>query len=220
MGCGEFLVKYILFFSNLFFALAGLSLLGVGIAVQLKLNVVVDNIDLNVQVAPITTMVVGVVFLIAFYGCCGAIRESNCMLVTYAIFMIILMIAKIALASIIFINLDDIIAEVPIKMNQFFSRDPIAFQEIEKAFKCCGPTGAISYPNPLNLPSTCCDTTPCLIGVNTYGGCNESITSLFNTYGYTIGIVPLVIACFELVAIVFSLCLANHARNKDRRSRY
>ncbi|XP_052749599.1 CD63 antigen-like [Galleria mellonella] len=221
MGCGEFLVKYILFFSNLFFALAGLALLGLGIAIQLQIRTVVENIsDFNVEIAPITAMVVGsIVFLIAFYGCCGAIRESNCMLVTYAIFMIVLMIIKITLASLIFIQLDDIILEIPKHLNTLFNNDALAFGNIQAAFKCCGTTGPLSYPNPINLPDTCCELTPCN-AINAYPGCNDKITSLFQTYGITIGIVPLVIAAFELVAVVFSLCLANHARNKIRRTHY
>ncbi|KAJ0175926.1 hypothetical protein K1T71_008100 [Dendrolimus kikuchii] len=86
MGCGEFLVKYILFFANLAFALAGLALMGLGIAVQFQLSpITVITDSFNFEVAPITAMVLGaVVFLVSFFGCCGAIRESNCMLVTFS----------------------------------------------------------------------------------------------------------------------------------------
>ncbi|XP_059062805.1 uncharacterized protein LOC131855547 [Achroia grisella] len=219
MGCGEFLVKYILFFVNLFFALAGLALLGLGIAIQLQLNVVLDTVpDHGIQVAPISAMVIGgIVFVIAFYGCCGAIRESNCMLVTYAICMIILMILKITLASLIFVNMDKIIAEIPLHLQNIFSTDEIAFGNIQVAFNCCGTTGPMAYPNPLSLPDSCCANAPCQL-LNSYEGCNVKLTNVFTTYGITIGIVPLVIAAFELVAVVFSLCLANHARNKHRRT--
>ena len=68
------------------FQLAGLALLGLGIAVQLKVTEIVQIADFNLEVAPVTSMVVGgIVFFIAFFGCCGAIRESNCMLVVVSL---------------------------------------------------------------------------------------------------------------------------------------
>ncbi|XP_049875478.1 23 kDa integral membrane protein-like [Pectinophora gossypiella] len=220
MGCGEFLVKYILFFANLFFALAGLTLLGIGIAVQLKVSEVVDILDSsNVAVAPISAMVVGaVVFVIAFFGCCGAIRESNCMLVTYSIFMIILMVLKITLATMIFVNLNAFIETIPKVLNEAFTRDPKSFENLQSAFQCCGTTGPGSY-NSLLLPDSCCATTPCT-PLNSYGGCNDKMAEFINTFGLTIGIVAIGVGAVELLAVIFGLCLANHARNKDRRARY
>ncbi|XP_068629974.1 23 kDa integral membrane protein-like isoform X2 [Battus philenor] len=219
MGCGEVLVKYVLFFSNLFFALAGLALLGLGVAVQLQISPVTDIADAAIQAAPIGSMVVGgVVFLIAFFGCCGAIKESNCMLITYSIFMIILMILKITLASLIFVNLDKLVEAVPRLLNEAFNKDRISFQEIERTFQCCGPTGPLSYRDVM-LPESCCASLPCTI-VNAYTGCDAKVQNLMESFGLAIGVVAIVIVAIELVAVVFGLCLANHARNKSRRSRY
>jgi hypothetical protein len=39
--------------------------------------------NVDVSASPIALIVVGsIVFVVAFYGCCGAIRESHCMVVT------------------------------------------------------------------------------------------------------------------------------------------
>lgn len=66
--------------------LAGIALIGLGVAAQLHISAITDLADGNLEVAPISSMVVGsIVFLVAFFGCCGAIRESNCMLVTVSI---------------------------------------------------------------------------------------------------------------------------------------
>ncbi|CAH0686053.1 unnamed protein product [Spodoptera exigua] len=219
MGCGEFLVKYILFFANLVFALAGLTLLGLGIAVQLQSADIVQIADFNIQIAPITSMIVGgIVFFIAFFGCCGAIRESNCMLVTYSIFMLLLMIIKLTLAILIFVKLDNVVSEVPLWLREAFQKDRVSFQAIEKTFSCCGPDGYASY-GILGLPDTCCATAPCNIG-NAYSGCNEHVQQFFQTFGLAIGSVMIVVVSIELVAAVFALCLANTVRNKSRRARY
>ncbi|KAL4704194.1 hypothetical protein ACJJTC_002217 [Scirpophaga incertulas] len=223
MGCGEFIVKYILFFANLFFALAGLVLLGLGVAAQLQIKSLGDMLaavaDGQLQIAPITAMAVGsVVFLIAFFGCCGAIRESHCMLVTFAIFMLVLMVIKIALATVIFVGMERVLAEIPKWLGDAFASDVNGFHEIEKTFKCCGPNGALSYGR-IALPETCCASSPCLI-INAYSGCNAVLNDFFSTFGLVIGIVAIVVGAIELVAAVFGLCLANHVRNKYRRSRY
>ncbi|CAH0727254.1 unnamed protein product, partial [Brenthis ino] len=222
MGCGEVLVKYILFFANLFFALSGLVLIGLGVAVELRVSQVVDIFEESqiFQLTPIGAMVVGsIVFIVAFFGCCGAIRESNCMLITYAIFMIVLMILKIALSVLIFVKQEDLISDIPRWLNKAFSEDVNAFHEIERAFLCCGPEGPTSYLTKLSLPDTCCASPPCN-PLTSYNGCNAIISEFFETFGLAIGVVAIVIVSIELVAVVFGLCLANHTRNKHRRARY
>ncbi|XP_022113195.2 tetraspanin-18 [Pieris rapae] len=220
MGCGEFLVKYILFFANLFFALAGLALIGLGVAVELQIKEIINAVESsNFHVAPIAAIVVGsVVFLIAFFGCCGAVRENNCMLITYSIFMLILMLVKVTLAVLIFVNLDGYIKQIPRWLNEAFTRDQTGFHEIEKTFKCCGPTGPLSY-GALKLPETCCASSPCTL-LNSYTGCSNVVEDFFETFGVAIGALAIAVAAIELVAIVFGLCLANHARNQSRRAHY
>ncbi|CAK1543285.1 unnamed protein product [Leptosia nina] len=219
MGCGEFLVKYILFFANLFFALAGLALIGLGVAVELQVSEIVKIVEASsFQVAPITAIVLGtVIFLIAFFGCCGAIKENNCMLITYSIFMLILMLAKVTLAVLIFVNLDGYVKEIPRWLNDAFNRNQVAFQDIERTFKCCGPTGPLSYGNVV-LPETCCSSTPCT-PLNAYGGCSKVVEEFFETFGVAIGGLAIAVVAIELVAVVFGLCLANHVRNQSRRAR-
>ncbi|XP_046968022.1 23 kDa integral membrane protein-like [Vanessa cardui] len=221
MGCGEFLVKYILFFANLFFALAGIALIGLGVAVELQVSEVTEIFEDSqiFQLTPIGAIVVGcIVFVVAFFGCCGAIRESNCMLVTYAIFMIVLMILKITLATLIFVKQDELLDDIPRWLTEGFSRDPVAFQNIERSFQCCGPMGAASYLS-VTLPESCCASTPCTL-INAYAGCNSVVKDFFQTFGLAIGVIAIIVVAIELIAVVFGLCLANHARNKSRRTHY
>ncbi|XP_073946443.1 23 kDa integral membrane protein-like [Choristoneura fumiferana] len=223
MGCGEFLVKYILFFANLFFALSGLALLGIGVAVQLKISIVTDIIDGFYEFGPIASMVVGsVVFLIAFLGCCGAIRESNCMLVTYSIFMIVLMILKVALGTVVFVNADSLVSSVKAEFNRTFVDHLDNFHKIETSLRCCGPDGPISYGmNVFTLPPSCCDEGVTLCQpLSAHPGCNSRAEDFITTFATAIGVVCIVVAALELVAVVFGLCLANHVRNRDRRTRY
>ncbi|OWR40652.1 putative U5 small nuclear ribonucleoprotein helicase [Danaus plexippus plexippus] len=61
--------------------LGGLALIGLGVATLLQLTDVLEVVTTNVNAIPITVIVLGaLIFLIAFLGCCGAIRENRCFL--------------------------------------------------------------------------------------------------------------------------------------------
>lgn len=64
--------------------LGGIAILAVGVAFFLRLGDVEKVFEnWNVQVVPILFIVIGaIIFIIAFFGCCGAIKESHCMTVT------------------------------------------------------------------------------------------------------------------------------------------
>lgn len=63
--------------------LCGLAILIVGVIAHLQLTHYAEAIKENVMFPSITLIVIGtVIFIIAFFGCCGAIRESHCMTVT------------------------------------------------------------------------------------------------------------------------------------------
>lgn len=74
--------------SRSIFQLCGIALIAVGVGFLLKYDEVLDAFrDVNVNVAPIAFIVIGsAIFLIAFFGCCGAIFESECMVSTVCIF--------------------------------------------------------------------------------------------------------------------------------------
>lgn len=59
-------------------------MIAVGVGFLLKYDDVLEAFkDVNVNVAPIAFIVIGAaIFLIAFFGCCGAIFESECMVST------------------------------------------------------------------------------------------------------------------------------------------
>lgn len=55
-----------------------------GVSILYKYDVVLDVIkDSHAEVVPIVFIAIGsAIFLIAFFGCCGAIFESECMILT------------------------------------------------------------------------------------------------------------------------------------------
>lgn len=70
---------------------------------------------------PIALIVLGcIIFVISFFGCCGAIRESQCMVTTYAIFLLLLVVGMIVCASLVFIYKEDVLREAQRAYDTFF----------------------------------------------------------------------------------------------------
>jgi len=88
-------VKYTLFIFNLLFLLAGLALIIVGAIVQVQTSK--SSFGDSVSGAGIFIIIIGsVVFLICFFGCAGAINNNYCMVVTYGILLLLVLLAQIA----------------------------------------------------------------------------------------------------------------------------
>ncbi|XP_063385004.1 CD63 antigen-like [Cydia fagiglandana] len=105
MGCGESTVKFLLFIFNLVFALVGATVLGIGVAGYLKVEAVARILGSHGGHVPIFYIVLGsLVFGVAFFGCCGAVTESQCMLFTFSIFMGLLMALKVILIALVFVK--------------------------------------------------------------------------------------------------------------------
>lgn len=67
--------------------LCGLAILVVGVLMHLNLKHFSEVVEQNVIFPSVTLIVVGsIIFVVAFFGCCGAIRESQCMTITVSIF--------------------------------------------------------------------------------------------------------------------------------------
>lgn len=235
MGCGTSFVKYVLFFFNLLFALVGLAMIGIGVAVLLNWSVIKDVLKDNLTVAPWVFIIIGaVVFVIAFFGCCGAIRESHCMVVTYAIFLLVIIIVQVALAVLLFAYGESIKSALTTSVRKIFdqrSHDEAAavtFTNIETQFECCGKDGPTDYGviGAINPPKSCCSRGSgigkligdvCTTDYANTKGCATKIGELYETWNKTIAGVAIGVACVEVIGALFALCLANSIRNMDRR---
>ncbi|XP_044262951.1 tetraspanin-1 [Tribolium madens] len=110
--CGSCLAKYILCAFNFIIFLAGSVVLAVGIWLAVDKNSFVglskivpsDHVQQFIQPAVIEQgayiliAVGGFMFIVSFLGYCGALRESQCLLTTYGICLLVILIAEIAVA--------------------------------------------------------------------------------------------------------------------------
>ncbi|XP_076277583.1 tetraspanin 6 isoform X2 [Lasioglossum baleicum] len=223
MGCGMGMIKYLLFIFNFIFAICGIGILTVGILARVQLSSVSGTLDTNVMFPSITLIVLGsIIFVISFFGCCGAIRESHCMTITFASFLLFILLVQVAVAVYAFVvvkNPENITDEY----KKIFHNQTEAHKEfidvVQSGFACCGVEGPRDYPG--SIPWSCCadkkEGETCSFGESYRDGCSGKITELLKVVGLTLGGIAIGIAGVELLGIIFALCLANSIRNTERR---
>ncbi|XP_059475998.1 leukocyte surface antigen CD53-like [Neocloeon triangulifer] len=103
MGAAS-IIKYMLFFFNLLICTGGLVLLGLGVLLNVELTGQQEGPWTGLSIIFIS--IGAIVFVIAFLGCCGAIRESTCMLTTFGVFLMIIFLIQVSGAILLFVYED------------------------------------------------------------------------------------------------------------------
>jgi len=146
-GC----VKYTMFFFNFLFWLSGLLLVGVGVYAALdkwssgeafKLQTI---FDVMFNIGFLLMIIGGIVFVVSFAGCIGALRENMCLLRFYSLCLLIFFLAEMTLLALSFIypnKLTEFLeTELSDKLIQSY-RDDLDFQNlidlVQQDFECCG----------------------------------------------------------------------------------
>lgn len=234
MNCGMECVKYLLFIFNFVFALGGLAILVCGVLVRVALTEVAETqVDIPISLPATLLIIIGaIIFIIAFFGCCGAIRESGCMIVTFAILLLTLLVVQIAVASYAFIKLKD--QDLEKKFNEdlrnlyekYYDNGKVAqdgVNALQTLAHCCGYNSYSDFLQrpPGTIPYSCCgnqENQNCSITqVQDVRGCKYEVFPLIKYYAHGLGGLALGIAAVELIGIIFSFCLANSIRNMERR---
>lgn len=225
MNCGMGMVKYILFLFNLLCSICGLLLIIFGSLLFSNIHTVEDFADaIKSQQVPITMIILGVVIvLISFFGCCGAIRESYCMSMTYSIMLFVLMIGQLILVTYMWLQKDKylvIMGDVVEKAWQKRTTSADYMDAIQISMECCGKTDYTDYRYKGFFPASCCKTQDCRYETVFKRGCKEAFVKFWDQNADIIKYAGLVIAAIEFAGFVFACCLANNIRNYKRRSAY
>nr|XP_040043454.1 tetraspanin 34 [Gasterosteus aculeatus aculeatus] len=246
MCCSGFL-KLMMFVFNGSIFLAGVCILGVGVWVKvdsgslLGLLESVDGAPPGVSqlanVAYLLIAVGAVLLLIGFLGCCGAVRESSCMLLTFFSIILIIFIVEVAGAVVLLVFkdvaeqiLDSLEDEVKTSIKDEYGRNnrfTSLWNATMEEFKCCGYksyrdfNGSAFYnDNGGDLyPMTCCNET--ILVCNTdeahgsmVDGCFTRLLQLIEENAVVVAAVALGIAALELAAMVVSMVLYKNIGNK------
>jgi len=104
------LVKYSLFLFNLVFVIAGIGLIALGITTNSHIHQFEDVVNLSMYSLPSKIFIaVGIVmFIIAFFGCCGSVKENHSMVMTYSVLVGLVLVVQMGAAVAAYYKSDDL----------------------------------------------------------------------------------------------------------------
>ncbi|EDW46692.1 GM20827 [Drosophila sechellia] len=227
MDCGGVFVKYVLFIFNILFVICGILLITFGsimVSTIKDFSGVGETFTAN-SVAIIILVLGCVVFLVAFMGCCGAIRENACALTSYSVVMLVLLVSQLALIIYVWVDHVQIQQSLEKIVQTIWDQrktDALLMDTLQRSFKCCGLNGFSDYG--ITYPASCCDSpsngTCGLAQVMSRSSCLRAVDSFWDTNVSIIKYAGLGVTAVELVAFIFACCLANQTRNSQRRQNY
>jgi len=234
MGCGTGVVKFVMFLFNFVFVCGGILMVTAGALVLTGYQNYEHVADLDSYKAPpILLIAVGsAVFLIAFMGCCGVLRESNCMMMTYAVFLAIILLVQIgiAVAAAYYENDFKEILHKGLEKSipKYDERKEIkeTWDSMQSNLKCCGFDKYTDWKVRNAIPDSCCKerSDNCAENVSfndeyeagkkiyVEGCVTKALSDLKIKY---VIIAAAVIGGIELLGVIFSCCLAARFRRKN-----
>ncbi|XP_055779626.1 tetraspanin-4-like [Salvelinus fontinalis] len=210
-------VKYLMFVFNLIFWLGGCGLFGVGVWLSFTQSEF-SSLPLSFPSLSASNLLLvagGVTMVTGFLGCLGALKEQRCLLMTFFVILLLLVLTEVTLTLVlhIFHNELDTKAQDELKkgMKDYLTDEGLkkSWDNVQKMFKCCGVTNKTDWYLVINgtLPYSCCSggmdqcveewTEPCYQKARQW--LLDNILSVL-VFGVCIGIV-------QILALIFSLLM-------------
>ncbi|NWS74868.1 TSN1 protein, partial [Crotophaga sulcirostris] len=242
MGCFTF-IKVMMILFNLAIFLGGGTLLGVGIWVTVDGQSFLDifgalssSVLQVVNVSYFLIVIGAILLVIGFLGCCGAQKESKCLLMMFFSVVLIIFIAEIAAAvvALVYTGLAETLltaAVTPLLKEKYGTDNSLThiWNVTMKEVHCCGLNNYTDFTDsPWNkeygaYPEPCCKdqvrgsiltlACPHLRG-SLLQGCFDQILEEIRTNAGVVGGVAAGIAALEIAAMAVSMYLYCHLDQK------
>ncbi|XP_074029720.1 CD63 antigen [Leptinotarsa decemlineata] len=230
VSSGMSCVKYLLFAFNLLFAISGIAILTVGVIVHVVYSHYSNFVYSSYQSTPLVLIGVGVViFIITFFGCCGAVKENHCLVITYSVLLIVILMLELITGIVGYVKRSDVEMMLENKlnstMNEYYINEDIknTWDIAQHEAECCGMNGPTDWYRVTgndSLPHTCCPDTQddgsCTMKTSNHytASCIDKLKFAFKKYGAIIGGVGIGIAALQLIGVMFACCLARSIRKE------
>ncbi|XP_005988529.1 tetraspanin-2 [Latimeria chalumnae] len=206
-------VKYLLFTFNFIFWLAGSAVLGIGLWLRFDKSTTqlfeVENSPESFYIGVYVLIAAGgLMTLVGFFGCCGAVRESQCLLGLFFISLLVIFAAEVTAGVFGFLNRETIVKEIV-----------TVYQNAATEYRDTGHSGnetLIIFHNVLH----CCGDgnrdkieATCPKETKEAEDCITVIKEFFNTKLYIIAVVGIAIAGVMIFGMIFSMVLCCAIRN-------
>ncbi|XP_071887906.1 CD63 antigen [Anas platyrhynchos] len=225
-------VKFLVFIFNFIFWVCGVALVAIGIYAQVALNKALVVGSAPAASSPVAILVVGIIiFFVSFFGCCGAWKESYCMVTTFAVLLSIIFLVEIAAAIAGYVFKDKVRSKLEEglwdTMRKYGQDQPLteAVDKLQQDFHCCGSSNYTDWSSIEQfrandtVPHSCCriNTTTCNVHptpATVYEkGCLPAMEAWMKKNILIVAAVALGIAFFEILGIIFTCCLMKGIRS-------
>ncbi|KAJ9598191.1 hypothetical protein L9F63_011129 [Diploptera punctata] len=188
---GPAYLKYLLFVFNLVFVITGIALLSIGAVVQGLYYQYYHFLDDKYLSAPALLIAIGAIILIVcFLGCCGAIKENHCMIISFSVVLAIIFIMELSGGIAGYVLRNDAADVLRRKLNEtadhYVDKSDVTamWDYLQTELQCCGVGNFTDWEHVFkndSLPLSCCARLPGMTGIQ---NCTvESTTS----HVYTVG---------------------------------
>uniref|UniRef100_A0A224XWC3 Tetraspanin n=1 Tax=Panstrongylus lignarius TaxID=156445 RepID=A0A224XWC3_9HEMI len=223
-------IKYSLFIFNLILVISGLVLFCLGIVVKgvyTEYERLLDDRYLSASSLLISSGIL--LFIFAFFGCCGAIKENRCMILMFSVLLSAVFILELATGITGWVLSDKADAlldrTLNVTMNEYVNSTDLRhfWSTMQKNLHCCGIHNYTDwYPvfhSDELLPLSCCDIPYDVKVFNCSASsgiflhnlpCKEQIGVVVENNAVTICAAALSIIILQLLGIVFSCYLAKY----------
>uniref|UniRef100_A0A646QHF6 Tetraspanin n=1 Tax=Hemiscolopendra marginata TaxID=943146 RepID=A0A646QHF6_9MYRI len=218
MGLAVGTAKYLLFLFNFIFFVTGVAIIAIGGVSLKELGPLDEQINYGITSPSILLVVVGVfVTIISFFGCCGAIRHSYCMLVTFSILLALVFILELAAGIAAYVKRDNLLNNLENAFtesleNSVRNNDTKWWNELQSKEHCCGVHNSTDYEKMFNstykIPDTCYNSTETPRAVYDEG-CFNWLKNFIEKNIVLIGGIGVGIAFVQILGIVYACCLAS-----------
>ncbi|CAD6240763.1 GSCOCG00008896001-RA-CDS [Cotesia congregata] len=184
---GSRCIKYLLFIFNFLFVISGIILLSVGATIRTVYSNYNHFLDDKFFSVPSLLIVIGsIIFFIAFFGCCGAVRENYCMIVTFCALMVLVFILELSggISGYVLRNNAAQMIEAKMKdnMEKYKNNETeikMIWDDMQTNFECCGAKGPDDWlEHNGSLPISCCPIPP---GQMAQFNCNNQTKDVYRT---------------------------------------
>lgn len=222
-------IKYLLCAINSLFVLTGIMIISVGTTIYAVYEDFSHFLDPSYFSPATLLIVVGIlIFIIAFMGCCGALRESTCMVLVFAVSLSVVLVMELAAAVAAYTLQDSIKSlleeKIDVTMQTYDTNmeAKTAINFMQSRLHCCGYNGKEDW-KALNhtIPESCC----MLDGIedNCHPspiGCSIRLSTIVHRSALYVATGAVAIALIQLTGIMFA-CMLGRAirRQKTERER-
>lgn len=204
LDCSASCSKRMLLAMNLIFLIMGAAIVGVAVYVRNS-----DTTKITSTALPNGLIALGALIMtISFLGCCGALRESRCMLFLYATLLFLLILAQVVLAGLILTNngkAEDILRD---GWNDQMNDDPSVILDLQNQFDCCGfdtTTPDVPGGSKSPCPPAPADTVTCF----------SKLEDEFHSRTRVLGAIGIAFGLFEIFGLIFAVCLRSGIKTRE-----